>query len=239
MNFDEMLQIANAVNNPNYGNEYMSALEDRINQNNAWSAEQAQKQMDFQERMSNTAIQRQIADLKAAGINPILSARLGGASTPQGSMAVGQDNLNAFVDVLEKSLDLGILGSIANSGASVGNGYSNYGTGVGNANTELKTEQIVDDLVDSFTSGHGLKNGIHGFIHGLTGQEQKKYDTTTAYVAGQKLGNAVSGAYKETSNNLNNAVVHKNDGTVSKPSIGSKILTTIQKAITGSNRNIK
>lgn len=58
-----------------------------VQQNNAWSAQQAQKQMDFQERMSNTAHVREIQDLKAAGLNPVLSAKLGGASTPSGAMA--------------------------------------------------------------------------------------------------------------------------------------------------------
>lgn len=55
---------------------------------NSFSAKQASKNRRFQEYMSNTAHQRAVADMRAAGLNPVLAAG-NPASTPGGSMASG------------------------------------------------------------------------------------------------------------------------------------------------------
>lgn len=59
----------------------------RQGEQQAFNAQQAAVNRDWQERMSNTAHQRETKDLEAAGLNRILGVSRGGASTPGGSTA--------------------------------------------------------------------------------------------------------------------------------------------------------
>lgn len=83
--------------------QYISAVQAASQQTSEFNAQQAQINRDWQEYMSNTAHQREMADLQAAGLNPILAARQG-ASTPSGAQASGDSATGAIAGLLSQVL---------------------------------------------------------------------------------------------------------------------------------------
>lgn len=131
----------------------MSNLVQMQEANNAYNAAQAQLNRDWQMEMSNSAHQREVQDLIAAGLNPVLSANSGATVGSVGNANADSSAISALGSISAAS----VAANAAIRAASI-NGVS------GVVKTALENPQAVIalGLEDLFTDNSFLTSGLQG-----------------------------------------------------------------------------
>lgn len=113
-----------------------------------FSKSEAQKSRDWQERMSNTAYSRMMADMKNAGINPVLAVQSAGASTPSGASASGVSSSGASgsVDTGNTAGTAGLISGLINSITSIANTTTSALSAQSIADRNNSTSQLIAEM---------------------------------------------------------------------------------------------
>ena len=152
---------------------YISMASDAQREANEFNAEQAQIQRDWSEAMSATAHQREVADLRAAGLNPVISAYGSGASVGSGAAASSSNNLTSAFGTLAAQA-LGAVASLANTMETNATSYANAGLQYATNIRQADVQQYAAELsAQTNMNMNTATNQMNKYIAELNQMNQK------------------------------------------------------------------